>query len=280
VRSAGLGYYAAQQLGAAGKHHVIIGSRDLKKAEKAIETIVADTSYKNIADDFELIQLDVTDDSSISAAVQTVDKKHGKLDALLNNAGIALAQEGSGAALRDLYLQHYNANVFGAAVTSEAFLPLLRKGEKRLAFTSSGLGSLTEIIEKYGAAVSKAPCRFLARSTDFAVQYPVYSSTKSALNSVMVHFAKNLEAEGFVVSSADPGYCATNVRNFHDNDVLPHILTGECSSTTTTDSRTQETVPRHLSGVLLGLRRTCTWLLSMRLGSCRGETPVKASPRD
>ena len=96
----------------------------------------------------------MTDDKSISAAVKTVEEKHGKLDILLNNAGVALQQEGSGAALRKLYHDHYNANVFGAAVTSEAFLPLLRKGEKRLAFTSSGLGSITQIVDgTYFAAV-------------------------------------------------------------------------------------------------------------------------------
>lgn len=86
----------------------------------------------------------VTDDRSIETAAQTVETKFGKLDILLNNAGVAFAQEGEVSELRELYRKHYDVNVFGAAVTTEAFLPLLRKGsEKRLAFTSSGLASLS-----------------------------------------------------------------------------------------------------------------------------------------
>lgn len=144
----GLGYYASQQLAATGNYHVLMGSRDLSKAEKAISTLAADSSVKLDAKNLEAIQLDVTDDDSIKAAAATVEKKYGRLDILLNNAGVALAQEadpsGKGPTMRELYFQHYNPNVFGAAITTDVFLPLLRKGrDKRVAFTSSGLASLT-----------------------------------------------------------------------------------------------------------------------------------------
>lgn len=43
--------------------------------------------------------------------------------------------------------------------------------------------------------------------------YPLYRSTKTALNMVVVHYAKILEAEGFIVSCCDPGYCATNLND-------------------------------------------------------------------
>lgn len=144
----GLGYYASQQLAATGNYHVLMGSRDLSKAEKAISTLAADSSVKLDAKNLEAIQLDVTDDDSIKAAAATVENKYGRLDILLNNAGVALAQEadpsGKGPTMRELYFQHYNPNVFGAAITTDVFLPLLRKGrDKRVAFTSSGLASLT-----------------------------------------------------------------------------------------------------------------------------------------
>lgn len=144
----GLGYYATQQLAATGKYHVLMGSRDLSKAEKAIQSLASDSSMKVDGKDIEPLQIDVLDDSSIKAAVETVEKKFGRLDVLLNNAGVLLAQEaganGSGPSLRELYRQHYEVNVFGAAVTTDSFLPLLRKGKgKRIAFTSSGLSSLT-----------------------------------------------------------------------------------------------------------------------------------------
>ncbi|KAG9561729.1 NAD(P)-binding protein, partial [Aureobasidium melanogenum] len=198
----GLGYFAAQQLAATGRYHVLIGSRDINKANKAIESLAADSSVKVSASDFSPLEVDVNSDSSINAAAKQVEEKYGKLDILLNNAGIAQAQEaaadGSGPSLRELYRSHYETNVFGAAVVTEAFLPLLRKGSaKRLAFTSSGLASL-ELAAKPDTLYS-------------ANNYPVYRSTKTALNMIMLGYALQLEKEGFVVSAADPGYCATNL---------------------------------------------------------------------
>lgn len=82
------------------------------------------------------------------------------------------------------------------------FLPLLRKstvsGGKRIAFTSSGLSSLQWATGdgQYSGA-----------------NYPIYRSTKTALNMVMLYYVKTLEKGGFVVSASDPGYCATNLNN-------------------------------------------------------------------
>jgi NAD(P)-dependent dehydrogenase (short-subunit alcohol dehydrogenase family) len=198
----GLGYYAAQQLAATGSYHVLLGSRDINKAHKAIDSLSKDESVKVSASDFSPVEIDVNNDASITAAAKHVTEKFGKLDALLNNAGIAQAQEantdGSGPSLRELYRSHYETNVFGVAVVTDAFLPLLRKGSaKRLAFTSSGLASL-ELAAKPGTLYS-------------ATNYPIYRSTKSALNMIMLHYALSLESEGFVVSAADPGYCATSL---------------------------------------------------------------------
>lgn len=195
----GLGYYAAQQLAATGNYHVLIGSRDINKAKKAIETLAADNSMAVKAGDLSPLEIDVNDDKSIAVAAKSVEQQYGKLDILLNNAGIAQQQSADPADLRAVYRAHYETNVFGAAVTTESFLPLLRKGNaKRLAFTSSGLGSLE-----------------LANRSDVysAVNYPIYRSTKTALNMIMLHYAKLLEGDGFVVSAADPGYCATNLND-------------------------------------------------------------------
>lgn len=147
----GLGYYAAQQLASEGKYHVLLGSRDLSKGQKAIESLVSDDSVKVDSQNLEPVQIDINDDASIYAAAKAIDEKYGKLDILLNNAAVALAEEQalkSGAKLRDLYRQTYETNVFGTAVASEAFIPLLRKGAKRLAFTSSSVGSLHQAAEE------------------------------------------------------------------------------------------------------------------------------------
>ncbi|KAK1823438.1 hypothetical protein LTR12_002067 [Friedmanniomyces endolithicus] len=204
----GLGYYAAQQLASTG-HHILLGSRDLTKAHKAIDQLLADDSVKVPKENLEAIQIDVTSDSSIREAAATVEAKQGRLDILMNNAGIALPQsaaaDGTGPSLRELYQQHYDTNLFGAAVTTDAFLPLLRKstveGGKRIAFTSSGLSSI-EWALSLGENMNGA-------------NYGIYRSTKTAMNMVMVHYACLLEKEGFVVSASDPGYCATQGTNLN-----------------------------------------------------------------
>lgn len=208
----GLGYYATQQLAATGKYHVLMGSRDLSKAEKAIAALAKDESYKVSASDIQPVQIDVTSDESIEAAAKHVQEKYGYIDILMLNAGVAQqqAETADSPSLRQLYHNHFDANLFGAAVTLEAFLPLLRKSKapngKRVAFTSSGLASL-QLADK--------------ESGDYnAANYPIYRSTKTAMNMIMLGYAKRLEGEGFTVSASDPGYCATDL-NAHQGKKDP-----------------------------------------------------------
>ncbi|KAK4505897.1 hypothetical protein PRZ48_003862 [Zasmidium cellare] len=198
----GLGYFVCQQMAATGKYHILMGSRSLDKAAKAIESLAKDTSVPVDTKNIEPIQIDITSDESIYAAAKTVQDKYGYLDILMPNAGIVGKQkeDSDSPSLRTLYQQQYNTNVFGTAVTAEAFLPLLRKSKdpngKRIAFTTSGLGSLK-----------------IARDSDgqySARNFVIYRSTKTALNMVMLSYAKLLDEEGFVVSASDPGYCATD----------------------------------------------------------------------
>jgi NAD(P)-dependent dehydrogenase (short-subunit alcohol dehydrogenase family) len=218
----GLGYYAAQQLASEGKYHVFVGSRDFSKAEKAIESLVADDSVKVDANDLEPIQIDIDDDASIKAAAETIDNKYHKLDILLNNAAIALPEEeafrAGGSTLREFYRRHYETNVFGTAAAAEAFIPLLRKGEKRLAFTSSSVGSLHAATEENlvpGVSLNGlVDHTILMAGANNLQAYVVYRSTKSALNMIMVQYAKQLEGEGFIVSASNPGYCATNLNAY------------------------------------------------------------------
>jgi NAD(P)-dependent dehydrogenase (short-subunit alcohol dehydrogenase family) len=217
----GLGYYTAQQLAASGTYHVLLGSRDFNKAETAIESLANDSSVKVDAKDLEPLQIDINDDASISAAAETVEKKYGKLDILLNNAAVALPGEedvlkSGGSSLRDFFRQHYETNVFGTVAVTEAFIPLLMKGEKkRLAFTSSSMGSLHAATEENlipGVSFASTLQVLLADIT--TQQWVVYRSTKSALNMIMTQYAKTLEGQGFVVSASNPGYCATNLNAY------------------------------------------------------------------
>lgn len=219
----GLGYYATQHLAATGKYHVLLGSRNLLNAEEAIKELAADSSVKVDATDLESALIDVTSDESINVAAKVVEQKYGRLDILMVcivfnqpvwdvtdsrdqvNAGIMAGQHATpdGKSLRELYSEHYNTNLFGAAQTVESFLPLLRKsvvlGGKRIAFTSSGTASL-EWASQDGLYSAE--------------NWPIYRSTKTALSMIMLGYAKRLEKEGFVVSASDPGYCGTNINGF------------------------------------------------------------------
>jgi NAD(P)-dependent dehydrogenase (short-subunit alcohol dehydrogenase family) len=199
----GLGYYAIQQLSATGKYHILMGSRDFDKAKAAIKTLTDDASAKANPANVEPIQINVQSDESIEAAAKTVEQKYGRLDILMVNAGIAYPP-GDNLSKRQQYQQIYDTNVFGAAATVDAFIPLLRKstapGGKRIAFTSSGTSSLQWALELQGPIS--------------AVNFPIYRSSKTAESMVMVHYARLLEEEGFVVGASDPGHCGTNLNNF------------------------------------------------------------------
>lgn len=84
----GLGYYAIQQLSATNKYHILMGSRDLAKADKAIKELTDDKSANANPSNVEAIQIEMSSDESIYAAAKQVEEKYGRLDILMPNAGI------------------------------------------------------------------------------------------------------------------------------------------------------------------------------------------------
>ncbi|KAI7264496.1 hypothetical protein KC343_g12192 [Hortaea werneckii] len=193
----GIGYHAAAQIAASGQHHVLVGARDQVKGQRAVDSLVSEGVHR---EDVEAILINVDSDDSISTAVKDVEGKFGRLDVLILNAGIST----SPGSTREQYAGVYNTNVFGAAVTAEAFLPLLRKstlpGGKKVLFVSSGMSSLS-----------------MASRPDSPVPahiHSIYRSSKTAENMVMAGFATSLKDEGFLVGAICPGFCATNLTGY------------------------------------------------------------------
>ena len=86
--------------------------------------------------------LDVTDDASVAAAVQTIGAAGG-LDVLINNAGISGARQAVPDTTADDVAAVYATNVFGVVRVTQAFLPLLEASESPVIVNvSSGMGSL------------------------------------------------------------------------------------------------------------------------------------------
>ncbi|RFU39707.1 SDR family oxidoreductase [Actinomadura logoneensis] len=189
----GIGFETARLLGREGMT-VLVGARAPERGEKA----AAELAGEGI--DARFVRLDVTDEDTARDAAAWIGAEFGRLDVLVNNAGIAPAEasvapsELSVAALRTTY----ETNVFGVVAVTNAMLPLLRRADAaRVVNVSSELGSLTLL------------------SDPDSVYYPVnllaYNSSKTALNGVTLAYAKELAGAGIKVNAANPGYTATDL---------------------------------------------------------------------
>jgi NAD(P)-dependent dehydrogenase (short-subunit alcohol dehydrogenase family) len=143
-----------------------------------------------------VVRCDVSDEAGVRAMANKVEETFGRLDVLINNAGIA----GSGVAPLDVTADDmrrvYETNVFGLVRVTHAALPLLNKSERPVIVNvASGLGSLGVVTD---------PQRMES-------QFPtlVYGSSKSAVVALTVQYAKALPA--MRVNVADPGYTATDL---------------------------------------------------------------------
>lgn len=187
----GIGKEIARQLGALGMT-VLIAARDKQRGEEAAAALTADGA------DAHAVLLDVTDKASIDAAARQVESEYGRLDVLVNNAGIALDTGAASTLEMDALRRTYETNVFGVFSVTKAFLPLLKKSRAgRIVNVSSGLGSLAQNSDP---------------NWDYAAVKPLaYNSSKAALNMVTVIFAAELKDAGIKVNAADPGYTATDL---------------------------------------------------------------------
>ncbi len=189
----GIGKEIARQLGAQGII-VLVGARDIGRGEEAAAELKANGA------DAHFVPLDVTDPASIAAAASQVENNFGRLDVLVNNAGIALDGGPSSAFTLELdtLRRTYETNVFGVFSVTKAFLPLLRRSDAgRIVNVSSGLGSLAENSDPNGQYAGIKPL--------------AYNSSKAALNMLTVIFAAELKDTPIKVNAADPGYTATDL---------------------------------------------------------------------
>lgn len=205
----GIGLQIATDLAAAGLT-VLIASRNLDRGKAAAQGIDGDVHP---------IQLDVTNASSIQAAVTQVEKQFGRLDILVNNAAISRANGPENETMKD-YIQRSRAslisvdevrtiwetNVFGVIAVTQAFVPLLRKSEAAgIVNVSSNLGSLT----------------MLSPANPYRTTFnPGYGASKTALNAITLAFAIDLEAEGIKVNAVTPGFTATALNNYEGTETV------------------------------------------------------------
>lgn len=191
----GIGYEIAVGLGALG-WSVGVGARDEERREAAVQKLRADG-----VEAFG-VPLDVTEDASVAAAARLVEERAGRLDALVNNAGVTggraqLPTEVDPATVRTAL----EVNVIGVIRVTNALLPLVRRSASpRIVNMSSSVGSLT------------------LQSSTTSETGPIsaaYATSKTFLNAVTVQYARELRDTNILINAGCPGYCATDLNAFH-----------------------------------------------------------------
>lgn len=191
----GLGWKVARQLAARGMR-VCLGSRDPERGQAAVKKLVAEKL------DVELLQLDVTSDASVAAAALQVQRDHGRIGVLVNNAGVlfrAPALETDAANM----LATYQTNVFGMIRVTHAMLPLVQAAtHPRIVNIASTSASLT---------LASDPATPFGQSDTIVA----YASSKAAVTMLTVQYAnafRRSPAHAHIrINVATPGHLATDL---------------------------------------------------------------------
>jgi NAD(P)-dependent dehydrogenase (short-subunit alcohol dehydrogenase family) len=199
----GVGKQVAKELAEHGVG-VLIGSRDLRRGEEAAAAI---------GNGARAVRIDVTDPASIAGAAAFIRTEFGRLDLLVNNAGISnagggnrspeerAARSAASTASLDEIRAVWEVNVFGVLAVYQAMLPLLRKGiDARIVNVSSGLGSLTANADP--------------SSPYHAIFGPVYPASKAAENAMTLAMMVELESTDIKVNLVSPAYTSTALNDF------------------------------------------------------------------
>jgi NAD(P)-dependent dehydrogenase (short-subunit alcohol dehydrogenase family) len=169
---------------------VYLGARDSTRGSAAAGELAA-------SGDVRFLLLDVTSDADVEAAVARVESDFGHLDVLVNNAGVNAGYNRPEDETADGFRFVYETNVFAVVRVTNWFLPLLRK---------SAAGRIVNVTSKRGSIGE--PGAWVGRPS------MAYSSSKTALNAITVHYARELAETPVKVNGAAPGHVATDFNGF------------------------------------------------------------------
>lgn len=186
----GLGKEVARQLGLLG-YTVILTSRDVKAGAAAVAELLA------LGCNAHSVQLEVTNPNDIAKLSSYLKTTFGKLDALVNNAGIALEWDGE-PTNSDKIRRTLEVNLIAPFAITESLVPLLSLSEDaRVINHSSMLGS-----------ISSAEANWEDVSSFMVVGY---STSKAGLNMLTLIQSKTLESKKIAVAAAHPGWVKTDL---------------------------------------------------------------------
>lgn len=180
----GIGYELAKQLGVNG-FKVILASRDPVLGPEAAQKLRASGL------DVSFVLIDVEDKESIRQAVITVNEQYGRLDVLINNAGVYLDKNEKLLYMDPSILEKTMAiNFFGAYHVMRSFIPLMEK---------QGYGRIINVSSEYGA---------VSEMSDQGVG--AYKLSKLALNGLTRLAAAEIKGD-IKINAVDPGWVSTDM---------------------------------------------------------------------
>jgi NAD(P)-dependent dehydrogenase (short-subunit alcohol dehydrogenase family) len=192
----GIGLETARQLAQTGVN-VVIGSRNLEQGKAVTEKLSAEGLH------VEVIRFDINKPADYKEAYAYFDKKYGKLDILINNAGVwkegAPGSPNNASTVTQATLHEtFDTNFFGTIELTQTLLPLIKKSpEGRIVNLSSILASLTLHADP--------------NSPIYGSKALAYDASKAALNAFTVHLAAELRDTKVKVNSAHPGWVKTEM---------------------------------------------------------------------
>ena len=179
----GIGLEIARQLGRQG-FYIFLGSRNQTRGEQAW------TQLQKAGIQGKLLIMDVGDNASIQQAFQSTQKQVSSLDVLINNAGILLDQGENILSVSDSdFTQTLQVNAIGAFQIVRTFLPLLTRGS-RIIMVSSGAGIISGGVSSFA---------------------PVYAVSKTLMNTLTQHLARDLGDKGIAINAVSPGWVQTDM---------------------------------------------------------------------
>ncbi|KAF9262743.1 NAD(P)-binding protein [Marasmius fiardii PR-910] len=160
--------------------------------------------------DVKFVQLDVGNLKSIEAARDVIEKAEGRLDVLVNNAGISGTEHPQIASELDISVVRsvFETNVFGLIQTTTAFIPLLRKAKP-------GYGNIVQ------NSMESASFTYQSNGRPGLAPKAAYCTSKAALNMYSVALAKELKKDGIKVNCVCPGFTTTQLNRFASGGKTP-----------------------------------------------------------
>lgn len=194
--SSGIGAATATMLAKNGAHVIVTSERPVAEIQPVVDRIVAGGGSAQAA------TCDIVDRAAIAALVAEVERKHGRLDILIQSAGVCFWEPIEQMPARKIDLM-FGVNVIGPISMIQAVLPMMRR---------SGGGAIVNISS--GAAVLGVN------------EFAVYAATKAAIAHFTRTLAPELRRSNIRCNSIGPGSVRTPMLGFESDELTPEQREG------------------------------------------------------